>query len=394
VIASLTTEGVSLGIPVTAPRILGYVFFLFALLQPRVCFRLPPRAFWWFGAYVYVFAVLIYFQPLEFWNEATERVFTLLQLMAFFWISCNLLRDPRVAREAILTLGVSCAVCAVFQLAGLAADESSTDRIATFGQNANLVASLFSLGLLAIAGHIYGRKRDGQPVGLWPWPLCIVLALAIVQTGSRGGLLAAGAGLLVLLFDSNNRQSRAVRFGLVALGAAVLVGTSYLSETNRQRWEESFAAGRLAHREQLYPTAWQMFTEKPLAGWGPITALYELGSRTKYVGWINPEERQRATHNLVLHVLTATGILGAIPFAIGTWQCVRAAWRGRSGAQGIVPLAMITSLIVSNLSGDRIYMKFHWLILAFAVASETQRFIRTEPSVALQTLGRPAVSSL
>jgi O-antigen ligase len=398
VVASLSTEGVSLGIPVTAPRILGYVFFLLALLQPRVSFRLPPPAFWWFGIYVYLYAALTIFQPSEFWEEIMERVLTLVQLLAFFWIGCNLMRDPRVAWGAIVTLGLSCALCALLQLAGLATDGTIADRAAAFEQNANQVATIFSLGLLALVGLIYGRQGGAQPIGWWAWPLCAVLALAIVQTGSRGGLLTVGSGLLVFLFDNGRRESRMGRALFVALGAAVLIGMSYFSEASRQRWEETFGAGDLAHREELYPTAWQMFIEKPVAGWGPVTALYELGARTKHVRWSNPEEMKRDTHNLALHVLTATGILGAVPFVVGMWLCVRAAWRARPGPQGVLPLALVISLLVSNMSGDRIYLKFHWFVLAYALASWAQLSTQRAQPMALRNpqpwVGRPVASAL
>lgn len=393
VVASLPTEGVGLGIPITAPRILGYVFFLLALLQPRISFRLPPPAFWWFGVYVYLYAALTIFQPSEFWEEIMERVLTLVQLLAFFWIGCNLMRDPRVARGAILTLGLSSALCAHFQLSGLATD-ATTEGTAAFGQNANQVASVFSLGLLALLGLIFGRQGGAQAIGWWAWPLCAVLSVAIVQAGSRGGLLTVGFGVLVFLFDKGLPESRMRRALLVALGAAVLIGMSYFSEASRQRWEAAFGAGDLAHREELYPTAWQMFIEKPVAGWGPVTALYELGARTKYVRWSNPEELKRDTHNLALHVLTATGILGAVPFAVGMWLCVRAAWKARPGPQGVLPLAMMISLLVSNMSGDRIYLKFHWFVLAYALASWAQLSIQRAQPMALQSPQRWVVQPL
>jgi O-antigen ligase len=383
-IASLPTEGVDLGVTVSASRVLGYLFLLVAVLHPGISFRFPPRAFWWFGIYSFLYFFLIVFQPTEYWDEVLERVFTLCQLLVFFWIACNLLQDPRVARGAIIGLGISCAVCALLQLSGSGENAADPERSAAFGQNANLVAAIFSLGLLGLAFLAYSGQTKGQRFAWWPWPLCALLAVAIVQTGSRGGLLTAGSGMLVFLLDKRVGKGWTQKVIVVLLLAGVLVGMSYFSDATRQRWEGTIATGELAKREHLFPTAWRMFTEKPLAGWGPITALYELGSRTKHVGWSNPEVTKRDTHNLALHVLTATGILGAIPFVIGMWLCVRAAWRARTGIQGILPLAMVVSLIVSNMSGDRVYVKFHWFVLAYAIASEAQLCTRAVHAIGLR----------
>jgi O-antigen ligase len=383
-IASLPTEGVDFGATISASRVLGCLFLLIALFHPGISFRFPPRAFWWFGIYSFLYFVLVVFQPSEFWDEVLERVFTLCQLLVFFWIACNLLRDPRVARGAILALGISCAVCALLQLSGSDGNALSEGRSAAFGQNPNRVAAFFSLGLLGLAYLAYSGQTKGQRFAWWPWPLCALLAVAIVQTGSRGGLLSAGSSTLVFLLDKRLGKGWTQKVIVVLLVASILVGMSYFSDASRQRWEGTIARGEAAHREQLFPTAWRMFTEKPLAGWGPITALYELGTRTKYLGWAQPEKPKRDTHNLALHVLTATGILGAIPFVIGMWLCVRAAWRARAGIQGILPLAMVVSLIVSNMCGDWVYVKCHWFVLAYAIASEAQLCTRVVHAIGLR----------
>jgi hypothetical protein len=71
----------------------------------------------------------------------------------------------------------------------------------------------------------------------------------------------------------------------------------------------------------------------------------------------------------VLELLTATGIVGALPFLIGAWLCVRDAWRGRRGALGVLPLALCCSVFLSNMSGDWIASKLIWVVLGFAYAS-------------------------
>jgi len=356
----------------------GYGLFVMALLHPRISFRPPPPAFWCFALYVLIFTLLMAFQPLELLEEILERVLTMTQLLFLFWISYNLMRYPAIAGRALLVFGVSCAACAFLQVAGLAQADLAEERQAAFGQNPNALAAILDMGILAIVGLGYRAERTALPYGL-TWLLLGILGIAVVQTGSRGGLLTLAAGLAVFLF-AGSRRARIGKALILILATALVVALSYFSGASRRRWEETLGAGSLAHREQLYPAAWEIFTEEPVVRWGPVTSLYELGGRTRDIDWVNPEERKRDTHNLALHVLTATGLLGTIPFAAGIWLCVLAAYKGRHGIEGMAPLAMTLSLLVSNMSGDRVYMKFHWVVLAYGLASGCQILARAMPT--------------
>jgi O-antigen ligase len=153
--------------------------------------------------------------------------------------------------------------------------------------------------------------------------------------------------------------------------------------------------GNMAGREQLYPALWTMFLEKPVLGWGPVANTYELALR------IGERERPlRAAHNAVLELVTATGVVGAIPFLVGAWLCARAAWRSRRGPHGVLPLALFGSVLISNMSGDWIAAKLIWIVLAYALASERWqqadlrlRVVRLKSSYPLPSLARAVVPS-
>jgi len=63
--------------------------------------------------------------------------------------------------------------------------------------------------------------------------------------------------------------------------------------------------------------------------------------------------------------------VGTVPFCMGLGICVRAAWRGRKSVQGVVPLALLASSLTVNLAGTDYELKWFWVILAYALASET-----------------------
>jgi O-antigen ligase len=107
-----------------------------------------------------------------------------------------------------------------------------------------------------------------------------------------------------------------------------------------------------------------MFLERPVMGWGPIANNYEVALR---VG--ERDRPSRAAHNLLLELLTAGGLVTAVPFLIGAWLAVRGAWHARGRVHGALPLALLCSLFLANMSGDWGASKLLWLVLAYAFVS-------------------------
>jgi len=132
-----------------------------------------------------------------------------------------------------------------------------------------------------------------------------------------------------------------------------------------ERWEQTYYEGSLEGREDIFSAAAEMISERPLLGWQPVNWFYELGQR---VGgewtW-----RGRDVHNLYLAVLLEVGVLGATPFFIGLWWCARSAWRARRERLGLLPLALLVTLLAGSMAGTSLYYKVPWLILALTLSA-------------------------
>jgi len=109
-----------------------------------------------------------------------------------------------------------------------------------------------------------------------------------------------------------------------------------------------------------------MILEKPVIGWGPENNQYELSLRE---GNRFYNRARRDTHNIIFETLTATGVLGTLAFCLGILICFRAAWRARHGGEGILPFALMVSVLVANMSGNWMASKLLWLSFAYAIAS-------------------------
>jgi O-antigen ligase len=366
-IFSIPIETLDIGIErglFSLSKLTGFMFIAIALLQPQVCFKKPPRPFWYFLAYIviYSFLAIAIPQPERVIAPVINFLVMLVMMLVLFWVSYNLLQDEGMIKGTFLSLVGSCMVLALIMVAG-GASAGAKERATALSQNQNALAMTLDLGLVAMLGLAYGRNDTDWRTSILVWVCFGIFAGGIIKTGSRGAMLGLLVGILVLM--TRQRVSSAVRLkiGIMAfLAVGGLVWGSYDNEMVRLRWEKTFMGGNLAGREEILPEAWKMFTESPLVGWGPGAHLVELGERFGRPT-LDP-------HNLYLWILNEAGLLGAIPFFIGLWMCWRAAWRATQGTEGTLPIALLSCLLIVNMSGSEHNRKLFWLVLAYSLASD------------------------
>ena len=66
----------------TLPKLFGLALAAFALLQPRLCYKFPPRGFWWFVLYLFVFALwsfYLFLAPPDIPDFLETRCYTIYQ---------------------------------------------------------------------------------------------------------------------------------------------------------------------------------------------------------------------------------------------------------------------------------------------------------------------------
>ncbi len=360
------------------PTAIGALFLLTTIVEPLTNFGKPSRPARWFMAYLYLFLVSAAINGRDhlatlvnrasYWPEVLKMFASLVQLLLVFWVARNLMRSATVAKRALLVLVLACAVRAAMPFLGIATTahtvETGGARLSAMGQNSNHAAMILSAGWLALLGLTFGRNYRT----LWPrlisLPVLALLALAIADTGSRGGILALAFGIMAFMLRGGTLGARVRNMARAVFAMACIGLAAYESDVMRNRFEDTLQTGTLTGRERIYPTVFQMFLERPLFGWGPANNKYELGLRLD-----ERVRRRRGTHNTILEVLSATGIVAAIPFFVGTWLCLWAAWRAREGPDGSLPLALTINVMMSNMSGDWFVSPLYWLVLAYAVAS-------------------------
>ena len=366
-LASIPFESPVRILPFDVPTVIGALFLATTFLEPKLVWGRVPGPMWFFLAYIYVYGLSFVVNGAQYPAEVKKQFIMLFQLLLIFWASTNLMRRQEIAERALLVFIAACVGLAILQLTGIANADvdfgGGITRARVLGQNPNRTARILSVGVLGVVGLAYLRV----PALLRPRPLSLgigaLLGIAMIEGGSRGALLSLAVGVFTFAIGGRSLANKLRNLGLAVL--LLLAGAVAALQSPLMRARLALAeSGNLAKREEIFPTALQMFGEKPWWGWGPQANQYELGSRL-------PEHAAltRDMHNMVLELITSIGLFGAPLFLAGLAACTICAWRARHGVHGGMALAMMGALAVGNMSGNFIAFKPYWFVLALAAAA-------------------------
>src|SRR5215468_1359781 len=346
---SLLFEWPDRPIPMEIPTLIGFIYLAFTLLQTKVCYRRFPKELGFYAVYILFFALLCCFVTRQ--DDAIRLLTLMVQIFFLMWSGYNLMRYERIMKTALVTLVISCSVISVMQLLGVAATRSYDYyeglRISVLGQNPNNMANNISLGLVALMGFAFGRNKTSPRAKYVAAPLAVIMVGAIIDTGSRGALVALGIGFAAFAIRGKTLRAKAKSLVIVLAVLGGLVLAVLQTPSLVSRYKQSIYGNNMAGRENIFPTAWGMFKEKPFIGWGPIDNMYELGRRLQimYGVRVGPDG-SKDTHNMLLEILTSTGLFGTVPLLIWVILCLLAAWRARRGSWGALPIVMVITVIL------------------------------------------------
>jgi O-antigen ligase len=325
----------------------------------------------WFLIYVTVYALQGLFIESEYVNLFITRLVTLVQSIVFLWIASDILKHEKMAYKTLRAFALASFILAVgfvFSLPGFnVIGEVGTTRASAIGASANVVGPVMALAMVVVLGLWLNLSQKGLGKAFLMSVAMLALSAALVNTGARTGVLMAMIGLSVYLvpyWKSRWRLSSAI------IGVIVIAGFAYMALNSvvfSSRWRDFSETGDTSGRDAIYADALSMISERPFFGWQPIEFEYELGSRN--LGVRSP----KAAHNLYLHLFTEVGAVGAVPFLIGLGLCGSGAWKARGRNLGLLPLALLVTIIAGGMGLNIIYQKTIWFVLAVTIAATTEK---------------------
>jgi O-antigen ligase len=360
--------------PMTFTRVTGLLFFATYCFYYNPLLALwpsPSRACRWFLAYLAIYCLNgLFFLPETLVFTFFFKLLTLLQLVIFFWLAVDLCKDEKIMRQVLLTYAIALSVLAVgmvlqlpaFAPAAPAFQESAgeMERASVLGYSGNTLSTMWAFAIVALVGFCLHPAYTFFTKLLWGFFALPMLA-AIAKTGSRAGMAGLLIGLLVYAMPHSRARRKLCTLLLALLGIAATAYFIMNTPSATQRWEQAVYEGDLAGREYIVPAALKMFLERPLLGWQPITYERELGRRTG--------ASKKDAHNLFLTLILEGGIVGTVPFLMGLWRCAQTAWQARAGRLGLLPLAVLITVLVAALAQPFLVHKWFWLALICAASS-------------------------
>lgn len=187
------------------------------------------------------------------------------------------------------------------------------------------------------------------------------ITAAIALSGSREGMVGLGVVLLYLLIRSQRRKQIAF-IGALAFGATFLTQTSIWL-----RFSSVFASGG-SGRAAIWGVGWAAFKHGWLAGYGigNFPNVYDRYYLQVYQAYTNGFSSP--AHNIVIHYLVETGVIGMFLVGWFLWEQARSLRFIRREhplyEDRIMLEAAMAAILVVALSIDLFHYKYTWLLFA------------------------------
>lgn len=263
-----------------------------------------------------------------------EATIKLLALAVYFIAALHTLRDAhrrRVVLSALTIFGFAVSLFAIIQR--LTGNDKMywvrpASNIAFYGPygNYNHFAGLIELILPLACAHLLFARIEFERRLLWLFSV-VLMAVAVIYSLSRGGILALGVQMLALLLIANIARQRWDNETQHALaGNKLIIVTAFISVVLLAIWigyeplakrlgavRQGASEYSVVSRAEYWRASWRIFLDHPLTGvgLGAFPAVYPAYGRSSV-----KLERLEQTHNDYLQLLTDAGLLGAL---LGLW---------------------------------------------------------------------------
>ncbi len=239
-----------------------------------------------------------------------------------------------------------------------------SDRYTGGGVDCNELALMLST---AISGVFYlASTTRGTPKSMsWlAWGLIPVFAFAIFLTGSRGGVAAMVAMLLVLLLFNQQRGWKIKTLFIMFVTLSAFLVFAYAPAVLLDRLTETSGAHTFQMRQAYWSIGLTQWMRSPLCGVGcGAFADAVMGS----LSGLRP-----VAHNTYVSILTETGVIGLGIFIVLLLVLLRCAWRLPPVQRGL-SLSMLTVWMVGGVDLTLDYKKSFWLVFALIAAQASAR---------------------
>lgn len=296
-------------------------------------------------------------------DQSLARSLTFARMAIFVWLIWDLFNDRGAiwigCQAYVLGAWVTIGSLMSNFINGVEAYHSSGGRFTATGFNTNETGIILGLGIpLAWFLATSNPLQERMPTLIrWVNFLYIPAALfAIVLTASRGSMLAAAPGLLVILI-SLKRTSTIQRVVLATgLIATAISFNSIVPQENLERLNtagEEISANDLNGRVHIWKQGFEVFEENVIAGIG--TGAFRSAIQSGI-----------APHNVFVAIAVELGLIGITLFCLILLIVFAALWM-QPAAERLIWASLLLNWLLGSMVGNWEYENVSWLFLCFIV---------------------------
>jgi len=356
-------------------RLLGVLAFGFGIFAIAVRFYIRPISIAHYPMIAFVaWAGLSYLWTVS-PDDTLSRITTYVQLSVMVWLcwqfACDRQQQATVLRAYVLGSCISAGGTILNFMSGHEAlsrglgglqhtDETEAGRYVASGFNENELSLMLALSI-PMSIYLFVTCRDKRWRVLYGGHMACVL-IAILLTGSRGGLMATSVALLTLPLLSFGLSRSEKTIFVVGAAALTFFALSTIPQATWQRLlstKTEITEGTLTKRTVIWDAGFQVFRENAYGGVG-------AGGYMEAVRGIL--DVPYAAHNTFLSILVELGAIGAAFFlmwAVALCTCIYVL--GMAERRMWTVLLITWTVGVSSMTWE--HRKPTWLLFALITAA-------------------------
>ncbi len=313
-------------------------------------------------------------------------IFNLMALVLLFGVLSLVRVDAVVMRNAQIAIVFSGAAAGLYALAqllllgGLPVEGDAGARFGADILGANNTAAALLLPLaVALPRAVSAARRSERLVNA---AAALLVGVAIVLSGSRGGLLAAVVVFIVIFISTPSGRRTLAIFGVVALGALVIVLATNPGGVGSRQTGHTTSSGR----SDIWRIAQKACESYCLAGsgWATFPRVYQETQPEVPESRVLVRGTAYEAHNIWIESLIQVGLPGLVLLGTGLVLTFRDIRRLPQRLRG-PPLAAFIGTLTASMFLSNFEYKFFWLVLTFVALCRSA-------SYDLPELARPTAS--
>jgi O-antigen ligase len=306
-----------------------------------------------------------------------DKTFKLLRVILFYFLVINIVRTRPALHRVLWMLVITGLIAALIGLYEYQYTPELLDERRIDGTYDDALGFAYACtALIPIVWYLF-KTHTHPAVKAFLAVTGGIFLVGIVLSGTRSGMAAAAAALLLIALREKRPALTISLAGLVFLAAYIFMPAEVQARLGLEGQTSKAAEASNERRVTYYEFGLQLFLQKPILGMG-MGGFAEAYSQSEYGYLQGQEDVRRIAHNMYLEFAIGAGLTGLLPFLLllgvalaglqkATQHARASVWREAAKA---IQVSLLAYLFIGLFSSSQ-YDKPLWLLIGLAAILPT-----------------------